>query len=157
MSAVDNIRAQQGALAATEAELIRAVKAGIREGLDKAFEDPEIKNVVFGVSTDPYNDENAGQGVYGPYTIDTLEYEDDFTRTEAYALFYDRTGDRPAALYDLAEVLKIADWKHAGAALGVTYYEGEGSGNESAFVARRKEQPELDGKAYTFTEYDQGY
>lgn len=156
MSALDKVKAAKRDLDTANAALVSTVKDAIKSALDTAFEDDVVQAIAFGVSTDPYNDENAGQGIYGPFRIEP-EYEDDFTRSEAHGVLYDRIGDRPASLHDLSEVLKVADWKYAGEALGVSYYEGEGSGQEIVFVARRLEQPTLDGQTYTLTEYDQSY
>lgn len=136
-------------------EFIAAVKASIKDALDEAFEDSEVQSVVFGVSTDPYNDENPGQGVYGP-DVNNLSYEDDFSRDDRYTLYYDRSGGDSQACR-LAEVLKEAGWEAAGEALGVAYYPEEGSGRTTTFVAQRKAQPELDGVQYTLTEYDGDY
>jgi hypothetical protein len=129
---------------------VRTIREGIQAGLEDLFSDPEVKDVVFGVACQPYNDESAGQGIYGPVVNFQPAYDDDFCNDDEYALFYDRPAASPKARV-LGEVLRLADWKYAGEALGVNYYEDEGSGEDVAFVATRNN----DG-GYTLVEHRVG-
>lgn len=135
--------------------LASAVKEEIAEGLLEAFGDPSVENVVFGVSTQAYNDENAGIGTYGPL-VNSLSDEDDFfNRDDEYSLFYDYSsrvsGDR--RVKRLADALESAGWEFAAEALGVSYSPGESyGGQEMAFVAQRRS----DG-SYSLYEHSVGY
>lgn len=131
-------------LKAAQEEAVAAARYEIKQGLQDAFNDPSVENVVFGVSTDPYNDENTGQGVYGPVVNASLSLDADtgelldFTRDDEYELFYDYSkSDQRTA--NLNRVLSEAGWKLAGEALGVPYYESEASGHTCAFIAVRRD------------------
>ncbi len=130
-------------------ELVTAVRKGLKEGLTKAFEDPSVQTVAFGVSAAPYNDENMGQGTFGP-AVNLVESSDEVS----YHFLYDISeggGNRSTSL--LKSVLDAATWKYAAQALGVAYYEDEGSGRESAFLAVRADAP----GGYVLSEHEQGY
>lgn len=133
---------------------IDAAKNGIKEGLIDAFRNPDVQNVIFGVSTEEYNDENAGQGTYGPLvnSMTNEEYEHD----DSYELFYNRGyNSRPSEASLLADVLSTAGWEYAGPALGLgTDGRNYGSAGESAFVAVRHDSAP---GGYLLTEHERGY
>lgn len=148
MSVLTNVQNAHADFEAAHHSFVSEIKAGIKAGLEQAFENPEVESVAFGVACRPYNDESAGQGIYGP-VVNFIAFDDDiddhyeawadydFTHDQEYELFYDRpAADQRAKL--LSQVLKLADWKYAGEALGVSYWEDEGSGQDEAFIAFRK-------------------
>lgn len=133
------------------ATLIRTVKDEIAQGLFEAFGDPTVENVIFGVSTSAYNDENAGIGVYGPL-VNTLSGEE-FERDDEYNLFYQHgAGNSDPRIRALSGTLTEAGWEFAAEALGVSYDAGENYGQEMAFIATRK-----DDGSYDFYEHDTSY
>jgi len=137
---LQDLSAAKENLEQAEQRLTEAVKRGIREGLIETFSNSGIQNVVFGVCTAPYNDENPGQGVFGPL-VNLLDEDESITSDydgAGYELFYNYGG--PTATADaplLSAVLKGAGWEPAANALGVSYYPGEGGGDNVVFVARR--------------------
>lgn len=139
-----NIREAKAALEAARTEAVAAVKYEIKQALQDAFNDPSVENVVFGVSTDPYNDENSGQGVFGPL-VNSLSDGETFERDDEYELFYNSYGSPDPGAANLSRVLQEAGWELAGEALGVSYWPGEGHGQTAAFVALRR-----DGGGYSF-------
>jgi hypothetical protein len=154
---VERLRVSIRELKQAEADVSEAAKDSVRAGLREAFENPDIQNVVFGVSTAPHNDENFGQGVFGPL-VNHFDVDTDLGDLDQYeleqALFYDygvKTGD--SRVRTLSAALATADWKYIGAALGVRYYESEGHGSTSAFIAERKSS----GVGYTFHEQSIDY
>lgn len=161
MSTLSSVQNAHADFEAAHHNFVAEIKSGIKAGLEQAFEDPGVESVAFGVACRPYNDESAGQGIYGP-VVNFITYDDDidpqdvwdnyeFESDDEYALFYDRPApDRRAQL--LSEVLKLADWKYAGEALGVSYWEDEGHGNDEAFIAFRKS----DG-GYDLQQFEVGY
>lgn len=140
MSTISEIQQAKSRLESAETDLADAVKRGVREGLIQAFEDASVSNVVFGVCTAPFNDENPGQGTFGPLVnvLDENETIDSDYDGAGYELFYNYgstgTGSQAALL---ASVLREAGWEASANALGVDYWPDEGSGQNVAFVARR--------------------
>lgn len=104
----------------------RALLTATREALAEALlgeftKDPSAKNIVFGVSTQPYNDENSGEGVFGPYVNYEFANGESFTHDDAHTMLYDqRYGDGSAPA--LKAVFTQAGWENVAAALDVGEY-----------------------------------
>lgn len=151
------VQRAKSALADAEAALLSAVKQGIKDGLIEAFKDPNVQNVAFGVSTQPYNDENMGCGTYGPIA-NCLGEDGELSEYHAlYDLFSYRSDNagstREVTL--LHDVINTASWENVGPALGLSTAEGESyGGQEVLFVAERSETAP---GGYLLTQHDQGY
>jgi hypothetical protein len=146
------IQRHKTALNTAEEDLVASVRTGIKQGLVEAFENSDVENVLFGVSAQPYNDENVGMGTYGP-AVNSVENPDDLGYHILSDLSYGgRISDHRVKL--LADVLNAGGWKYAALALGVGYYENEGSGGEVAYVAVRDHDAP---GGYLLTEHDQAY
>lgn len=64
---MSTISALKGTRDAAQADLVDAVKHEIKRVLNEILSlDNAPENIVFGVSTTPFNDENSGEGVFGP-------------------------------------------------------------------------------------------
>lgn len=149
------IRSQKTVVANAEADLCKAVRDGIKAALIEAFENPDVRNVVFGVSTQPYNDENMGAGTFGPVANAIEDYG---SVADDYHVFYDlfAYGDKgsSAEVRQLGDVLRTAEWIAVGDALGMDVDPGEpGGGEEILFIAERSDAP----GGYTLIEHRNEY
>lgn len=104
---------------AAHGALHTATREALAEALLGTFtKNPNAKNIVFGVSTQPYNDENPGEGVFGPYVNYEFADGESFTYDDGHSLLYNgRYGDSSAP--DVKDVFTQAGWEHVAAALDV--------------------------------------
>lgn len=150
------VQSAKSTLADAKADLLSVVRQGVKDGLIEAFENPNVQNVVFGVSTQPYNDENLGCGTYGPLANALGEDEE----LDEYHAFYNLFGYRSdhgttAEVRMLHDVIEAASWENVGPALGLSTAEDESyGGQEVLFVAERSDNAP---GGYLLTQHDQGY
>lgn len=111
--------------------LYSVVKERLADALLATFADPSFTNVVFGVSTCPYNDGALHEGFFGPFANFELEHEDDFSHDDQWRLLDYYTKGDSAPL--VSHVLNEAEWENVAAALGL------GERSAVAMVATRTE------------------
>lgn len=154
---LDTLREKLREYKEAEHQIILATKDAVKFGLVEAFANPTVENVIFGICTAPYNDENPGQGAFGPRVNslpDNFDAESDDGSYEIYNglcyYHYGASGDDRVKLF--REAINTADWKFVANALGVSYYEDEGHGSQALFVAVATG----DGN-YDLNQYDMDY
>jgi len=104
-------------LAEARAALNAAIKEALADSLLATFADADSKNVVFGVSTCPYNDGSLHEGIFGPYKDFELAHEDDFDHDDQWNLLDYRNGGTTAGLVNT--VLQEAGWENVAEAFGL--------------------------------------
>lgn len=155
MTITFKINEGKDAVGQAERELTSVIKQGIREALTEIFTDPDVQNVSFGVCTEPYNDENPGQGIFGPM-VNMVDDEGDFTHDDEYELLYNYgPGHSDPRARLLKDVLDAAGWEYASAALGMSYdgAGGYGSDDNTVFVAARDDSV----AGFSLTSHEIGY
>lgn len=168
MTELLEIQGRKIRLAEAEQELVASVKTGIRQGLVEAFEDPNVDNIAFGVSSEPYNDEGCGQGTFGPL-VNYVQFDDDidpdegwtdyeFEHDEQYDLFYGSgaDGSNHPAVAKLTQIFDEAKWKYTALALGVPADADAGNYSNTAtraFIARRDSNKK---SGFSLTTYEAG-
>lgn len=109
------------------ARLSVAIKAAINEALTETFSDPSVETVAWGVSNQEYNDENAGEGVFGP-VVNLVDKGAEWDRDAEYSLFYARSTKGADAL---KKVLDTAGYEAVAVALNL-------HDEQVAYIATRK-------------------
>ncbi len=98
----------------------RAIKESVGEALGTIFENSEVENIAWGLSNEPYNDQNAGEGTYGPLVNSLADpAEDELTRDDEYELFYDSYGAKNELTSPLDSVIALVGWKDMCRAFGL--------------------------------------